>query len=380
MDPNDQTAPDDTAGLDAAIGGDAPTSEPETLDEALGEAMDRAVDEPDAVPEQPADEQSALEPKPTAEPIDPPPADEPVPGTPEAAAAEAAEAQPPAAEPDAEVEAEITQLGLKEKSAARFRELTAEVKELAPIREHLKAAGINDFADLPRVVQRARDAEDMISMVQETGATPDQYGMTLDYLKTLNAAQNGDMQAAEQALTMVMSEAAALAKSLGREIPGVHDPLEGHADLLEAVQSGEMDRKRAAEVAHARFVQQSVQDQRQQAETSTRTQQEADQSRNQLVAWDQQMQADPTYAAKRPILDGIVTHIRQTLPPSQWLAATQRAYSAIPDMPAPAAAPTPRPVVQTGNAVRASGPRPAMEPSVYDTPEDALEAALAGGR
>ena len=368
MDPNDPNTTPDDAGLDAAISGDA---------------IDRAVAEPDPTDgAPPADEQSALEPKQPAEPADPaPPADEPVPGSPEAAAAESAKAEQEAAaqqQPDAEVEAEITSLGLKEKSAARFRELTAEVKELAPIREQLKAAGIDDLAQLPRIVQRSRDADDLVAMVQETGATPDQYGMTLDYLKTLNAAHGGDMKAAELALAMVMSEAAELAKALGRELPGIHDPLEGHADLQAAVQAGDMDRKAAAEVAHARFIQQSAQAQRQQQDTSRQSQAEADNARNQLIAYDAQMQADPQYAAKRPMLNALVSEIRATLPPAQWLAATQRAYLSIPDVPAAQSAPrAPAPVA---NAVRPSGPRGTLEPASFDSPEDALEFALGGGR
>ena len=380
MDPNDtNTTPDDTAGLDAAI--DSTDTASESLDDALGESLDRAVAEPDPVDDQPADEQSALEPKPADEPVETPPADEPVPGSPEAAAAEAAKAaetQPEAPQPDAEVEAEITSLGLKEKSAARFRELTAEVKELAPIREQLHAAGIKDLAELPRVIQRSRDADELISMVQETGATPDQYGMTLDYLKVVNAANGGDLKAAEEALTMVMSEAAALAKALGREIPGVHDPLAEHADLQAAVESGDMDRKAAAQVAHARFIQQSAQEQRQQQDTSRQNQQQAENARDQLIAYDRQMQADPQYVAKRPMLDALVSQIRSTLPPSQWLAATQQAYASIPSVPAPVA-PPPQPA-PVPHAVRPSGPRAQLEPATFDSLEDALDFGIAGGR
>lgn len=364
MDPNDNTTPDDTAALDAAIeGADAPDTDTDT---DLAEAMDRAVSEPDV----PEDEQSALEPKPQAdEPAEP--EQQPEEPKPEDAPKES---EP---QPDAEVEAEITSLGLKEKSAARFRQLTAEVKELAPIREQLNAAGIKDWAELPRMIQRSRDADELIGMVRETGATPDQYGMTLDYLKVVNAAQAGDPQAAERALEMIMSEAQALAKALGREIPGVHDPLTEHADLAEAVKSGEMDRARAAEVAHARFLQQSVGQQRQQEATSRQAEQEAQRGRDQLIAYDRQMQADPNYAAKRPMLDALVGHIRQTLPPTQWLAATQQAYASIPN-PQPVA--QPRPAAPT-NAVRPSGPSAApMVPSSFESMEDALEFGISGGR
>ncbi|MEN5115852.1 hypothetical protein ABE488_00745 [Luteimonas sp. TWI662] len=374
-DPNSAPSADDVAGLDAAIAGDAAPAE--NTDAALGESLDRAISEDDTPPaDAPVDEPAAVD----------PPAADPVPGSPEAAAAEAAAAAdpnaPPAGDPavpapDAEVEAEITALGLKEKSAARFRELTAEVKELAPIREQLTAAGIKDLADLPRVIQRSRDADDLISMVQETGATPEQYGMTLDYLRVVNAAQNGDPQAAERALEMIMSEAQALAQALGREIPGVHDPIAAHQDLVDAVKAGEVDRARALEVANARTQSRALADRQRSQVSEQQTQQVAENARQQLIAYDQQMQADPQYVAKRPMLDALVSQIRQALPPQQWLAATQRAYASIPAPPAPPAPPA-APAVPAASPMRATGPRAPMTPTTFDTVEDALEAALSG--
>lgn len=374
-DPNTTPSVDDVAGLDAAISGDAAPAE--DTDTALGESLDRAISEDDTPSaDAPADEPAAVD----------PPAADPVPGSPEAAAAEAAAAAdpnaPPAGDPaapvpDAEVEAEITALGIKEKAAARFRELTAEVKELAPIREQLSAAGIKDLADLPRVIQRSRDADDLISMVQETGATPEQYGMTLDYLRVVNAAQNGDPQAAERALEMIMSEAQALAQALGREIPGVHDPLAAHQDLVDAVKAGEVDRARALEVANARTQSRALADRQRSQASEQQTQQAAENARQQLIAYDQQMQADPQYVAKRPMLDALVSQIRQTLPPQQWLAATQRAYASIPAPPAPPAPPA-APAAPAASPVRATGPRAPMTPTTFDTVEDALEAALSG--
>ncbi|MFP5374527.1 MAG: S1C family serine protease [Gammaproteobacteria bacterium] len=49
-----------------------------------------------------------------------------------------------------------------------------------------------------------------------------------------------------------------------------------------------------------------------------------------LVEWDQRMRrVDPAYTARRPELDRKVGTIRQSLPPSQWIRATERAYADI---------------------------------------------------
>lgn len=269
------------------------------------------------------------------------------------------------------IEDEIASLSLKDKAASRFRELTAEVKELAPLREQLKAAGIEKVEDLPRIAQRAKDADELIGMVQETGASPEQYGAALDYLRLINAGTRGDIKAAEQAYEIMSKEVAALGQLLGREIPGIHDPLAQHADLLAAIDNGDITRQHALEIVQAR-TQRTVRSRAdEQTQAQTKQQQVVDTARNGLIAFDQQAAgSDPQYAAKRPILNGIVATIRETLPPEQWLAATQRAYAAIQLPAAPVAPPAPR--LPSPGPVRASGPRPAMTPT-FTSPEEALD-------
>lgn len=367
MDPNTPETAGDELPDDVLNGADdAPE---ESLDDALAESLGRAIeegdDEPAADPPE-GDEAEADEPKPDE-------SDDTAAKKPEdAKPADKSDDPGKAPEPDADTEAEIASLGLKEKSAARFREMASEIKQLAPIREQLKAAGVEDFAELPRVVERAKAADDLIGMVQDTGATPDQYGMSLDYLKLANAASRGDTKAAEQALELVMAEAATWAKALGRELPGVHDPLAGHDDLAEAVEQGDMDRKHALELAAARERAQTIQQHQQQTSQQQQVEAAQQQARQQLVQWDQQMAQDPAYQAKRPMLDAMVRNIRATLPPDQWLAATQQAFASIPDVPTPAPrAPAPSPV-------RPGGPRGGLAPKKFESVEDALDFALDG--
>ncbi|MFV7424001.1 hypothetical protein ACNPNN_13110 [Stenotrophomonas geniculata] len=360
--PTDQPA-DVMAALDAGIAAadaeTAPAAEAAPVETPPADATTPPADEPNAAP--PADGQPPAQPQEGAPPAD---------------------GQPPAAaegdqQPDADTEAEIASLGLKEKSAERFRGMAAEIKELAPLREAMKAAGIEDVARLPELVQRSQVGEDMVKMVMDTGASPEQYGMALDYLGLIGKAQQGDMVAAEKAYTTMAGEMAVLAKMLGKEVPGVHDPLANHQDLRAEVEAGDLPRARAVEIAGQRdraAYTGSVERQR------TETQQAMTQAQRDafdgLQAYDAEMTAaDPSYLAKRDILQVHVNEIMAKYPPREWERRTAIAYASI-KLPAQAATatPTPAPPVQPRpGPVRPSGPRPAMDPTTFASPMDALE-------
>ncbi|RRU17830.1 hypothetical protein [Stenotrophomonas sp. 278] len=358
--PTDITA-DAMAALDAGIAA-ADESSPPPAAEPAPEPAAPVADTPPATPaadgQPPADgEQQPAQPQEGAPPAD---------GQPPA--------EPDKPQPDAETEAEITALGLKDKTAERFRGLAAEVKQLAPIRDALKAAGIEDVATLPDLVQRASVGEDMVKMVTDTGTSPEQYGMALDYLGLISKAQRGDMSAAGQAYEVMSKELAVLAQMLGKEVPGVHDPLAAHADLLAEVQSGDLPRTRALEIASTRAQgAYSSSAQRQQQEA----QQAAQQAEQDGIAWLQKFDADaraqdPQYVAKRPALNEAVAEIRRTMHPSQWPQATALAYAriqapAVAAPAAPAAPAQPRP-----GPMRPNGPQPTMAPAFTD-PMKAME-------
>ncbi|MCU1123479.1 hypothetical protein JAK34_15690 [Stenotrophomonas maltophilia] len=371
---NPATAPDTTptdqpadvmaaldAGIAAADAEAAPVADVVPADAApAADAATPPADDPNAAP--PADGQPPAQPQEGAPPAD----DQP---------AAATEDEP---QPDADTEAEITALGLKEKSAERFRGMAAEIKELAPLREAMKAAGIEDVARLPELVQRSKVGEDMVQMVVETGASPEQYGMALDYLGLIGKAQQGDLVAAEKAYEVMGKEYAALAKMLGKEAPGIHDPLANHQDLRAEVEAGDLPRARAVEIAGQRdraAYTGNVERQR------TESQQAAEQAEQRGIQWLQQFDAemaqeDPSYAAKRPQLNEAVRQIREQYHPSEWAQRTALAYARI-QAPAPAAAPSVAapvaPVQPRPGPVRPSGPRPAMDPTTFASPMDALE-------
>ena len=363
--PTDQVA-DVMAALDAGIAAAdaeaAPAADAVPADAVpVADADTPPADDPNAAP--PADGQPPAQPQDGAPPAD----DQP---------AAAAEGEP---QPDADTEAEITALGLKEKSAERFRGMAAEIKELAPLREAMKAAGIEDVARLPELVQRSKVGEEMVQMVVETGASPEQYGMALDYLGLIGKAQQGDLVAAEKAHEVMGKEYAALAKMLGKEAPGIHDPLANHQDLRAEVEAGDLPRARAVEIAGQRdraAYTGSVE--RQRTETQQAMTQAQKDAFDGLQAYDAEMTAaDPTYLAKRDILQVHVNRIMATYPPREWERRTAIAYAGI-KLPAEPAAATPTPTPTPAQPprpgpVRPSGPRPAMDPTTFASPMDALE-------
>lgn len=304
-----------------------------------------------------------------------PPADGQAPAQPAAeGATPPVDGEPAAPQPDAETEAEIASLGLKDKTAERFRTLSGQVKELAPIRDALKAAGIEDVARLPDLMQRASVGEDMVKMVTETGTTPEQYGMALDYLSLVSKASRGDMAAADQAYTVMSKELAVLAQMLGKEVPGVHDPLAAHADLLAEVQAGDLPRARALEIASTRaqgqFTSSAQRQQQEQEHAQARARQSAFDSVQQYDA-DMKL-SDPTYMAKRPQLQLEVSQIMASHPPHEWERRIAVAYARIPMPAQPVAAAPAAPAQPRPGPMRPSGPRPTMAPA-FDDPLKALE-------
>lgn len=369
---NPATAPDTTptdqpadvmaaldAGIAAADAETAPAAEPAPVETPPADAATPPADDPSAAP--PADGQPPAQPQEGAPPAD---------------------GQPPAAaegeqQPDADTEAEITALGLKEKSAERFRGMAAEIKELAPLREAMKASGIEDVAKLPDVVKRAEAGDFLFEEISKTGTSPEQYGMALEYLGLIAKAGRGDLVAAEKAYTTMAGEMAVLAKMLGKEVPGVHDPLANHQDLRAEVEAGDLPRARAVEIAGQRdraAYTGSVE--RQRTETQQAMTQAQKDAFDGLQAYDAAMTAaDPSYLAKRDILQVHVNEIMAKYPPREWERRTAIAYASIKLPPQPAAAtPTPAPPLQPRpGPIRPGGPGPALVPTTFASPMDALE-------
>lgn len=344
---------------------------PSTDDTAPDPASAAVAAEPTLTPEPEADEGAAMLAAIAAEEAPKPEAAEAEP-KPEAAKPDDA-AKPEVVDPDAEITAEADKYGLKGKANERFREMAGEIKQMAPIREALEKAGITDVAELPQLVTRAKDGQDLMDMVQATGATPDQFSMTLDYTTAINAAMAGDDAAGERAWAMFMAEGASLAKALGKEFAGVHDPLTDHADLQADVEAGDLTRARALELAAVRQREATrtvAEANRNQAKTQTDAQTKLAaaeaHARTELNALGDELNAaDPHFQSKLPQLVAFRDLVRKAHPPEQWAGELRKLYATIP---APVAA---APKLPTPGPVRGNGLMPTLAPTTSD-PNEAM--------
>jgi len=338
-DPEDTTPTDNTqpAPVDAAAEALA------AMDEGIAAAEDAPAEAPqpegEAQPEQQPEGGEAQQPEAT------PPADPnaQVPG-------DAANPKPD------DTEAEIAALGLKEKSAERFRAMAGEIKELAPLRDELARIGIKDVSGVSQLVAQADAGMRMVEMVRETGTSAEQYGEVMDYMALQNQAlRTGDPAIAKQAIERLRPALEGLAKIAGEEVPG-YNPLAAYPDLQADVESGDLSEKRAKEIAAQRDREQHMGNVRQAQQQTERQREEAQRQQEQayaageqsLNALEQRLATNPHFAAKRPQLVEAVRQIVQQHPPSQWASEAAIAYAAIavaaPQAPQQPAKPMPGPV------------------------------------
>jgi hypothetical protein len=228
----------------------------------------------------------------------------------------------------ADVEAEIKTLGLKDKTAERFRELSkrptveAVEKQVAPLRE------------------RAQKADDWENILRQSTAKPDQLSNALGYLQAINS---GDPKSMRSAYDMMTKEVAWLGQQLGIEAPG-YDPLKEHADLALKVADGDMTREVALELAQHRTASKrggEHQARTAQAEREERERQQAfDKGIADLGALGANLKStDAEYAKKLPLLAPHLAWARANLTPDKWVAYVEHQYSQLKVAPTPAAPP-----------------------------------------
>jgi len=241
-------------------------------------------------------------------------------GKPAGEAAKPAEGEGEKPKPDEKVEAEIKELGLKERAAERFRELTSRVAEMEPLRA------------------RAARADEWEQTVLSTGASPEQFGSALSYLRDINSGDPARMLSGYNA---ALAEVQALGQALGLPTPGGPDPLETHADLKKLVDEQDITREAALEIARSRQTEKL-----RKAADDTRAnagQQEAavNAALQRVTALGSQLRAaDPTgFDAKFKIASPMIARIQKTLPPDQWVDAIKEHWDALPVLPVAQAKP-----------------------------------------
>ena len=225
----------------------------------------------------------------------------------------------------------------------------------------------------------SRDRDEILGMITETRASPEQYGQMLGYLKLVNSPNRADR---EQALAVMQNEVATLARMLGKPVPGVN-MLQGHNDLIEEVSTGRLSQERAQEIAasraRAQFEIQAGQVSREQQDAQHQRQQALTEGRNQLSVLERSLQTDPHYKAKKAILVKTLKPIMSRIDPREWAETFKRAYDELPAPVAPPPPPPPPPRVPQNTPLRAANPAGGAAPAP-SSPLDALNQGLAQAR
>lgn len=228
---------------------------------------------------------------------------------------------------------------------------------------------------------------EIMGYIQESKATPEQYGQALDYLRMVNS---GDPAQIEKCIQFMQTELAALSKLTGKPVAGV-DLLTEHADLAQKVRDGALSREDAEELAAARNHRNLRTDHARYTQEQNTAAERAKQERQQYMAdlntlEGELMAQDTQYAAKRPsILKALQTKnpatgktLIESTPPAQWQALFLKHY-ALAKVP-----PAPKTTVngQGGSNVPRNQPLRAKQPAGGAAPAaksglDALNQALA---
>lgn len=253
----------------------------------------------------------------------------------------------------AAIDKELKDRKIKDKDTAeRFRSLANDSRELKDIKR-----------TLPELQAKAAQQDRMLEILNDTGATNDQMGTAFKYLKAINS---NDPKQLNEAFEFMSKEAAALGKALGREV-GAVDPLESHADLLKAIEDGDMTRKYALEIAANRG-QGKINDTRtaaekQESDRIAELKTSSDNAMAQLGQFEQQTKAiDPDWNYKLNAMGPTIEIMKANVHPSKWAAEFKRAYALIPA--SPKAAPKPaaqQPIRPSGTSGLTHVPKDPME-------------------
>jgi hypothetical protein len=337
---------------------------------AEGEEME-VVEEP----ETPAEPEPEAAPEPEETPAEPEaeePAEEPT---------EEPEAEEPT-EDEGEPTEEDGEEPVAEEKPKEGEEKPAEGKAEDPVNDPIpEGLAERTKQRIETLVTRVREGEQYRSQYEElvgtltsTGASPEEYGQMVQYMRLVHSDDPQDLEVAMQAL---QAELRGVAMKLGKPVPGV-DFLADYPDLQTAVEAQEITAEHAQEIAVNRSRQAAATQQSQ-----TRSQQQAQQqeyqtavraAQTQLNQLEAQLKSDPQYQAKYDILVPALRETFQSIHPSQWTATFKRAYDnlTLPATPAPAPPPK-KPAQQPLRPRQPAGQGERQPSSVLDAVTAALD-------
>lgn len=218
-----------------------------------------------------------------------------------------------------------------ERPSDEFGELPADAKKETRERFDKMRSGYDKLhGELEAANQRI---DEMVGVVTRTGATGEQFDATLQYL---GARNSGNPAMLEQAYGILKAEFEEVSKLLGKPVPGVSDPLEGHADLQAEVEAGEISQARAEEIAAARTRDRLNTDfSKRQQETSSR-EQALTQAYEEIASLGATLreQAPEKYTHHLDTIKAIASMAEQSgRPPSEWPAMIKAQFDRLPDPP-----------------------------------------------
>jgi hypothetical protein len=169
----------------------------------------------------------------------------------------------------------------------------------------------------------------LFDSIQSTGATPEEFGAMLGYMRWVHSDKPEDLK---QARTLLLSELEGLSLKLGEAAPGV-DFLSKYPDLQEKVNNGQITVDDANEMALHRQRTKVQTDQTTQQRTQQETAQAATTERNAAIKELNELGSalsgsDPDYARKHEMLKPMID-VLGTMPPKQWKTAFMNAYKAL---------------------------------------------------
>ena len=233
--------------------------------------------------------------------------------------------------PEQEDAALLDEAGVKERGRQRLQEKLAHGREVEA-----------------QLTQANQQLEQFRTVVQDSGMSGEDFARVLQYSKLV---ASGDANNLRVAMAYLDEQRTLLAQQLGEEVPGVN-PLQQHPDLQQKVDSYEITREHALELAKYRHAesqrQQQLQVQQQSVQEHQQFQATVQQASAQVEAYLQtraneldhkpRMAAIQAYFANPENLQRFVA----THAPEQWAQAVQWMYDSV--QPARQAAPAQQPI------------------------------------
>ena len=169
----------------------------------------------------------------------------------------------------------------------------------------------------------------LFDSIKSTGASPEEFGAMLGYMRWVHSDKPEDLK---QAKELLLSELRGISLKLGEAAPGVNFLAE-HPDLQEQVNNGQILQSAAEEIAIHRTRTKNETERRTADQEREAATQAANTERTNAIAELDGLgktlnETDPDFAVKHAILKPVLASLGQ-LPPKQWKAAFTQAYKAI---------------------------------------------------